>query len=315
MRALVFDGRLDVRDVPVPARSPETVLVRVTLAGICGTDLEIVRGYKQFRGVLGHEFVGEVVAARNSALVGRRVCGEINVWCGDCDMCDHGLHTHCLNRTVLGILGHHGAFAEYVDLPACNLHLVPDGVSDEQAVFTEPLAAAFQILEQAPPEPGDRVVILGDGRLGLLCAMALHSAGFEPLTLGRHPEKLAMLAARGLAARTVLEGLPSSVDYVVEATGSPSGFETAVEMLRPRGTLALKSTVAEPAPIDLSPVVVKEIRIVGSRCGPFDRALAALADRSVDPGCLVDSTYDLSDGVAALSRAATPGVLKVLLRP
>ncbi|MGQ9466732.1 MAG: MDR/zinc-dependent alcohol dehydrogenase-like family protein [Anaerolineae bacterium] len=316
MHALVYDGEaLRVReDYPRPVPPPGEALVRVRLAGICNTDLEIVRGYMGFRGVLGHEFVGVVEECAGPDLVGRRVVGEINASCGDCPFCRAGMPTHCPHRTTLGIMGRDGAFAEYLTLPVRNLHAVPDTIADEEAVFTEPLAAALEIMEQVHLRPTDRVVVLGDGKLGLLVAQALALTGCDLLTVGRHREKLAVLARRGIptALESEVEGL--TADVVVECTGKPEGFAAARRILRPRGTLVLKSTYHGRVEADLTGLVVDEITLVGSRCGPFPPALRLLQYGWVDVRALVSATYPLAQGVEAFARAAEPGVLKVLLR-
>jgi threonine dehydrogenase-like Zn-dependent dehydrogenase len=256
MHALQWDGATAaIVDRPEPHASPEVAVVRVTLAGICNTDLELTRGYLQFRGVLGHEFVG-VVAAGPAAWRGRRVVGEINFACGRCDLCAAGLRRHCRGRTVMGIVGADGAFAEYVAVPVANLHAVPDGVADEAAVFCEPLAAACEILEQVPAAARARCTVLGDGKLGLLAAQVLAAAGARVLAVGRHAEKLDLLRRRGIATALAAEWDGAPADVVVEATGSADGFALAVAATRPRGTLVLKSTVAHAVPLNLAPVVI-----------------------------------------------------------
>lgn len=313
MRALVFDGDLHVDDVQVPVPGPGEALIHVRHAGICGTDLEIIRGYKGFRGIPGHEFVGEVVASPTDTWVGKRVCGEINIGCGRCPECSSGLTTHCRNRRVLGILDYQGAFAEYLTLPLGNLHMVPAEVSDDEAVFVEPLAAAFEILEQIRVRSADRVLILGDGRLGLLCAQVLALTEGRVTLLGRHPEKMALVAGRGIDTVTSREDLGERFDIVVDATGTTSGLASAMELVRPRGTLVLKSTTAEAGRIDMSPAVVNEITIVGSRCGPFGPAMAALRRGEIAVTEMIWARFPLADGVTALQRAGEPGTLKVLL--
>ena len=320
MKALRFEnGQLRLSDLGVPAREGEA-LVRVRLAGVCNTDLEIVRGYAGFEGTLGHEFVGEVERAPGAPeLEGQRVVGEINAGCGRCQLCRAGDSRHCPARTVLGIVGRDGAFAEYLTLPAVNLLPVPDEVSDERAVFTEPLAAACGINERVKIETETRVAVVGDGKLGLLCAQALKAATGAGVTLvGRHDSKLEIVRGRGVRALKADE-LPASYDrsfdVTVEASGSPSGFETALRLLRPRGALVLKSTFHGTTELNTAPVVVDEISIVGSRCGRFKPALELLRRNAVETDALISDEFPLSEGPRALARAAEPGVLKVLLRP
>lgn len=312
MLALVFDQRLCLQERPLPER-PGEALVRVRRSGVCATDLEILRGYMGFSGVLGHEWVGIVEAAADPDWIGRRVVGEINVACGQCELCRRALPTHCTERTVLGISGRDGAFAEYLSLPVGNLHRVPDGVSDEQAVFTEPLAAACAILEQVSIRPTDRVAVLGAGRLGQLCARVLALTGAEVIAVARSPAKLERLPigiGRWTAeAAETLRGL----DVVVDCTGSSTGLELATRMVRPRGTIVLKTTVEAAHALHLAPWVIHEIAIVGSRCGPFAAALRLMEQGLVDPTVLIDEQYPLSQGIHALERARTPGILKVLI--
>ncbi|MET0622098.1 MAG: alcohol dehydrogenase catalytic domain-containing protein [Pyrinomonadaceae bacterium] len=319
MKALRFqNNRLSVADVPAPAREGEA-LVRVTLAGVCNTDLEIARGYAGFEGTLGHEFVGVVERAPGAPeLEGRRVVGEINAGCGRCPWCRAGDARHCPERTVLGIVGRDGAFAEYLQLPATNLVPVPDEVPDERAVFTEPLAAACAVAERVRFEPETRVAVVGDGKLGLLCAQALKATTGSGVTLvGRHDSKLEVARGRGVRVLRT-EDVPASYarafDVAVEASGSPAGLETALKLLRPRGTLVLKSTFHGTTELNAAPVVVDEISIVGSRCGRFRPALELLRRDAVEVDALVNSEFPLSEGVRAFERAAEPGVLKVLLR-
>lgn len=315
MRALVFDGdRAAVGERPDPVAAEGMAVVRVRQAGVCNTDLEILKGYMGFRGVLGHEFVGEVEAGP-ADWCGRRVVGEINFACGRCESCRAGLGRHCPTRRVMGILDADGAFAERVAVPVANLHRVPDALADEAAVFAEPLAAAFEIREQVPVQPGERAVVIGDGKLGLLAAQVLHDSGARVLAVGRHPEKLAILEARGVETRDADAFSPAAerAPLVVDATGSAAGFPMAVAATRPRGTLVLKSTVAERPSLDLAPVVIHEIQVVGSRCGPFEPALRALAEERVAVAPLVTERFPLSRAGAALERAAEPGALKVLV--
>lgn len=315
MRALRFDGTAPkVVDIDAPEPGPGEALLRVRRAGICSTDLEIAKGYMGFTGTLGHELVGEVLEHPDPTWIGRRVGGEINLGCGTCDRCAAGLSRHCATRTVMGILGKDGCFAERITLPVENLHPIPDGVSDDLAVFVEPLAAAFEILEQVRVDPSWRVAVLGDGKLGSLVTMVLAQTGAALTVIGRHADKLARLAPFARTARAD-EAVEGPFDLVVEATGSPAGFARARALTRPRGTLVLKSTFFGDTTIDMAPLVIDEITLVGSRCGPFDPAIRALAAGRVDPSPLIEATYPLADGVRAMARAAAPGARKVLLAP
>jgi len=298
-------------DLPEPQPPEGEALVRVLKAGICNTDLELLRGYYPFTGILGHEFVG--VVESEGPWQGRRVCGEINVACGDCRECRAGRPRHCERRSTLGIHARHGAFAERLTLPYENLQAVPGGVTDDEAVFTEPLAAAVEILEQVHVRPSDTVVVLGDGKLGLLCAQVLATTGCNLMALGKHPSKLRILEARGIRTALITDAPALRADVVVECTGQASGFAAACQFLRPRGTLVLKSTYAGSLTVDMSRLVVDEITLVGSRCGPFGPALDLLAQRRVDVGSLIEARYPLRDGVLALEKAAQPGTLKVIL--
>jgi threonine dehydrogenase-like Zn-dependent dehydrogenase len=315
MQALRWDGSaLLVADLPRPTADGATAVVHVRLAGVCNTDLELTRGYMGFRGVLGHEFVG-TVADGPAAWGGRRVVGEINFGCGRCEWCARDLGRHCPTRRVMGILNADGAFAEFVAVPAANLHAVPDGVTDDAAVFVEPLAAAFEILEQVRIAREQRCVVLGDGKLGLLAAQVLALTGARVLAVGKHDAKLAILTRRGIETVRLDRWDRARADVVVEATGSAAGFALAAAATRPRGTLVLKSTVAAETSLRLAPLVIDEITVVGSRCGPFAPALRALAEGRVDVTSLIAAEYGLGDGLAALRHAAEPGVTKVLLRP
>ncbi len=318
MKAIWLENnQIDVRDVPQPVREGEA-LVRVRCAGICATDLELVKGYYPYTGVLGHEFVGEVVSlppGQSSIQPGARVAGEINAACGHCEACRQGRPTHCEHRTVLGIVNRGGVFAEYTSLPLENLHLVPDTVPDEMAVFTEPLAAALEIQQQVQIRPSDRVLLVGAGRLGQLIAQTLALTGCGLRVLARHPLQQRLLALRGIQSIDENEIQPGRWDVVVEATGTAAGFDVARRAVRTRGTLVMKSTYKGDLSINFSAIVVDEITIVGSRCGPFAPALRLMERREVDPLPLIMADYALSDGVAAFERAAQPGVLKVLLRP
>ncbi|MBI3862227.1 MAG: alcohol dehydrogenase catalytic domain-containing protein [Planctomycetia bacterium] len=313
MRAVVLGAEsvTFTADYPAPIPAVGEVAVRVLCAGVCETDLQLVRGYMGFRGILGHEFVG---VAESGPFRGRRVVGEINASCGTCELCRQGLANHCPSRSVLGILNRDGAFADVVCLPQTNLHPVPDEISTRSAVFTEPLAAAFQIPAQVPLRSGQKVVVLGDGRLGNLCAQVLAREGCSVTVVGKHARKLALLSQLGLAT-VPLESLSRErrADLVVDCTGSPTGLATALEIVRPRGTIVLKTTVAGPQTLSLAPVVIDEVTIVGSRCGPFPRALVALRERQIDVESLIDGVYPLEEATTALDRAHTEPVLKFLL--
>ncbi|HEX7976226.1 MAG TPA: alcohol dehydrogenase catalytic domain-containing protein [Anaerolineales bacterium] len=301
-------------DVAIPELAQGEALVRLRLAGICSTDLEMIRGYYPFTGVPGHEFVGEVVQSpQDPAWVGRRVVGEINASCGQCEACRAGRPTHCERRTVLGISNRHGVFAEYLSLPLENLHAVPDSVPDEAAVFTEPLAAALEIQQQVQILPTGRVLLVGAGRLGQLIAQTLALTGCDLTVAVRHPPQMELLAGRGIRTCSESEVPEKKMDVVVEATGSPAGFTLARRAIRPRGTLVMKSTYAGDMQVNLSSLVVDEITLVGSRCGPFPPALRLLERRQVDPIPLIQARYPLTEGLAALERATQPGVLKVLI--
>jgi threonine dehydrogenase-like Zn-dependent dehydrogenase len=284
------------------------------LVGICNTDLEILRGYADFSGVLGHEFVGIIDQAEDSELLGRRVVGEINLSCGTCQACLAGLTTHCSERVALGIRGHDGALAEYLCLPATNLHYVPKAISDRMAVFVEPLAAACQIVEQIHVHPSDRAMVLGDGKLGLLIAQVLALTGCDLTVIGRHRDKLDILAERSICTRIDTEGLDATADLVVECTGRAEGFHTARRLLRPGATIVLKSTYHGQVQADLSSLVVDEIQVVGSRCGPFPAALRLLAQGLVDVEPLVEAVYPLQEARSAFEHASRRGALKILVR-
>jgi threonine dehydrogenase-like Zn-dependent dehydrogenase len=315
MAVVLRAGIPELVDRPEPAPRPDEATVRVLLAGICRTDLEIARGYMTFDGVPGHEFVGVVEESGDPAWVGRRVVGEINASCGACETCREGWPRHCPRRTVLGISGRDGAFAERLALPVANLHEVPAGMSDESAVFTEPLAAAHEILEQVSFGPRARVLVLGDGRLGQLCVAVLRRAGVSPTVSGRHAKKLERLARIGCPIVDAVRPIPREFDIAVEATGTPDGLRRALSAVRPRGTVVLKSTYHGGAQFDLSGLVIDEITLLGSRCGPFAPALEHLRD---DPSCvegLVTARFPLSEARDAFARAMDASSLKVLLEP
>ena len=316
MLAMCFDGEVVMRtDYPRPRCAHGEVLVEVSKAGICSTDLEVVKGYMGFSGVMGHEFVGKAVGGSRQ-WSGKRVVAEINCICGKCDMCKSGLANHCRNRTVLGIDGRDGCFAEYVTVPGRNCHEVPETVSDSEAVFIEPLAAAFQLIRQVKLAQSDRVVVLGDGRLAQLIVRVLRPRLRRMVMVGRHAAKLDAAEKQGV--QTILESdfVPAkNADVVVDATGSAAGFELAMRTVRPRGTIVLKSTfaVASAGGVNLAPLVIDEITVVGSRCGPFPVAIAALARREVDVSALISAEFALADGPAALAAAASGKSIKVLL--
>lgn len=315
MRALFFDKFLafDPRH-PEPDIAGGDTLLRMRQAGICATDLEISKGYMGFRGILGHEFVADVVSSPDKDLIGQRVVGEINIVCGRCDLCLSGLNTHCRNRSVLGILNHDGAFAEYVRLPRANLHVVPKNVDDDAAVFVEPLAAAYQVLKQVQLDSRKWVTVLGDGRLGLLVAQVIRETGCQIRVIGKHSQKLGLCEKWSIKARSVADIVPRhDQDVVVDCTGSASGIELALQMVRPRGVVVLKSTVAAGKPLNLAPVVIDEVQIIGSRCGPFREALTALAEKRIDVTSLIHRRMKIEQGVEAMALAGRPGVLKVLL--
>ena len=313
MKALWLENnKISLRDVPQPYTSNEA-LIKIRKAGICSTDLELVKGYYPYTGVLGHEFVGEVVDAEDASWIGQRVVGDINVFCNQCEQCLNGRPTHCENRTVLGIIKRDGTFAEFTQLPITNLHRVPDSVPDEMAVFTEPLAAALEIQQQVQVKPTDRVLLVGAGRLGQLIAQTLALTGCDLRVVARHALQQNLLKARGI--RVIAEGeiRPWRWDIVVEATGSPSGFSLARQAIRPRGTLVLKSTYKGEMSVNFSSIVVDEVNIVGSRCGPFEPALRLMEARQVDPTVLIANEFSLDEGLKAFERAAETGVLKVLV--
>lgn len=300
-----------VDDAPTPARPPGEALVRVRVAGVCDTDLQLARGYMGFRGIPGHELVGEVIAADDAAWLGRRVVANINAGCGACDDCRLRLGHHCATRTVLGILGRGGALAELTAVPTRCLVAVPDGLDDDRAVFAEPLAAALHVLDELGPGD-DRALVLGDGKLGILTAMVLARAGVATTLVGHHPHKLARAAGvDGVLEEALPAGLTAPV--VVEATGSAAGLARALSLCAPRGRLVLKSTIAGPHAVDLSPVVIHELTVQGSRCGDLGRAIERLATGWLDPRPLVDARFPLAAADRALAHAGTRGVLKVLV--
>jgi threonine dehydrogenase-like Zn-dependent dehydrogenase len=316
MEALVFDQTLRwTAQQPEPVPGEGEVLVAVRLAGICATDLEITKGYMGFTGIPGHEFVGTVVKGPR-AWRDKRVVAEINCVCGRCDMCQRGLSNHCRRRSVIGIQGRDGAFAEFIAVPERNLHEIPDTLSDEQAVFVEPLAAAYQVIRQCPIEKRMRVAVIGSGRLGLLVAQVLKTCGCQLEVLGRNPLTLDLCDKKGIQATPVGEVVArADRDVVVECTGSPAGFDLATRLVRPRGTLILKSTYAGDAPFNLAGPVINEVTLLGSRCGPFPDAIQALARREIDVESMISRRMPLSKGVEAFAAASDPRCIKVLLKP
>jgi threonine dehydrogenase-like Zn-dependent dehydrogenase len=319
VRALrVIDRKVVLADVDPPRPNDGEALIRVRRAGVCSTDLHIVRGYMGFEGTLGHELAGEVIECEDRSWIGRRVAGEINLGCGRCERCLRGMSRHCATRTVLGILGKDGCMAEYVTLPIVNLHVLPGTLSDDVAAFVEPLAAAYEILEQLHVAPGTRAVVLGDGKLGSLVATVLLQAGARVSVVGHHTHKLARLEALGAHIFYDERGEPivpdGSCDLAVDATGSASGFDMARKALRPRGTLVMKSTFhGRKLEIDAASIIIDEITLVGSRCGPFAPAIDALASRKIDPSASIDEVIPLSDGVRAIERASSSGASKIVI--
>src|SRR5580692_8478999 len=312
-------GKASIVNTPKPERPEGFALIRLLQAGICNTDLELQRGYYGFSGIPGHEFVGDVVAADSKDLIGRRVVGEINLACGFCSWCRRAMGRHCPARSVLGIVRHPGAFREFLTLPETNLHVVPESIPTEVAVFTEPVAAACEILDQARIPCGSVVAVLGDGKLGLLVSQVLQVNGYRVHQFGRHADKLRIAAKTGVTTELVKteirdENLPEATyQWVVDATGSQVGLHAAIRMVEPRGTIILKSTVHGEIPLDTAPVIVNEITLVGSRCGRFEPALELLRLGAVDVSSMISERMPLASAPAAFERAARKGVLKVLL--
>ncbi|MDH3611195.1 MAG: alcohol dehydrogenase catalytic domain-containing protein [Nitrosopumilus sp.] len=316
MKALRFDGKNINYLENYPNPDPNETLVRVSLAGICGTDLEILQGYMSYEGVLGHEFVGVVEESKNKKLIGKRVVGEINVGCENCDSCKNGMERHCPNRTVLGIFKRDGAFAEYLTLPEKNLHIIPDSITDEQAVFVEPIAAAFEIKDQISLNPDWNVALVGDGRLSQLIVSVLKTTCSNITCFGRHDNKLERLQKLGIKTKIGIDPAQQyNFDLVVEATGSNSGFLDSMKLVKPKGIVILKSTIASKENLDLTPAVVNEITLVGSRCGPFRPAINALESGIISVDELIDSVYPLEKFQEAFTHAKKSNVLKVVLRP
>ncbi len=315
MRGLVLEKTLHLqtsRSKPSPL--PEEATVQVLKAGICSTDLQILKGYMSYEGVLGHEFVGVVEQASNhSGLIGKRVVGEINAACRTCPTCLAGRPTHCPQRTVLGIQGRDGTFADYLSLPVENLHIIPDSITDEHAVFIEPLAAACEIPHLVFIQPTDRIIVIGDGKLGLLCTQVLALLGCDITLLGRHCQHHGWLESQGVALSNDASELSPGVDLVVEATGSPEGLATASRLVRPRGKIILKSTYHGQVAVNMTELVINEVSVIGSRCGPFAPALRLLEGQKIQVEPLIHARFSLEDGIKAMEQAAHSGTLKVLL--
>ena len=316
MKAVVFDNGLKLdNNYPMPVPQKGEALIKVNTIGICNTDYEITLGYMGYKGILGHEFTGVVEKAENKDLIGKRVVGEINCGCGQCDWCAQGLERHCFNRSTLGIWQREGCFAEYVCLPEKNLLVIPDNVTDEEAVFVEPLAAALEILEQVHIPPYKRVIVLGDGKLGLIIALALNAAGLDITLVGKHEEKLNIAKAQGVKTELLNNlKIEKAYDFVVEATGSITGFETSLALTNPRGTLILKSTIAASKEFNLAPIVIDEITVLGSRCGQFAPALRMLEQKRIDVKPLISDIYAIDDSIEAFERNKEKSSVKVLVK-
>lgn len=317
MRAIFFNGKEPTlrEDYPKPSLRQGETIIRVSLAGICGTDLEILQGYESFHGVLGHEFVGIIEESIQENMIGKRVVGEINCACHNCDFCATGLTRHCRNRTVLGISGRDGAFAQHLSLPNENLHVITSGLSEESAVFVEPTAAAFEILEQIHLEPNYEVAVLGDGRLGAIVSQVMRNVGSAVTCIGKHQRKISLISSLGINALRLEEINGSQrFDVVVDCTGSADGLHTAAKLVKPRGTIVMKTTTQKKSSVDLSRIVVDEVRIIGSRCGPFNPTIHALESGAVRTRELIDWVFPLSRALEAFKKASENEVLKVLLR-
>ena len=316
MKATFFDGKQIIFDNNYPDPEFNETVVQVNLAGICGTDLEILDGYMKYTGILGHEFVGTVVKSKNSDLIGKRVVGEINAGCTKCDFCIRGMERHCPSRTVLGILKRDGAFAEFLSLPEKNLHVIPDSISDEQAVFVEPLAAAFEINEQISLKPEWNVAVVGDGRLAQLIIQVIKLTCSNITCFGKHQNKLEGLIQSGIKIKIGIESTDEQLfDLVVEATGSNSGFTDTMKLVKPRGTVVLKSTITSRENLDLTSTIINEITLIGSRCGLFKPAIDALATGVISVNSMIDSTFSLDKFEDAIIHAKKPNTLKVFLKP
>lgn len=318
MRAVVFDNGLKLdKNYAKPSPRKGEALIKVNTIGICNTDYEITKGYMGYKGVLGHEFTGvvEEINADDKSLLNKRVVGEINCGCDECEWCNQGLERHCPNRSTLGIWQREGCFAEYVCLPVKNLLEIPENVSDEEAVFTEPLAAALEILEQIHIPPYKKIAVLGDGKLGLMIALALNAAGLDLILIGKHENKLEIAQKQGVKTKLLSDvEIKKEYDFVVEATGSISGFETSLALTKPRGTLILKSTIAASKEFNFAPVVVDEITIVGSRCGQFAPALRLLESGRIDVKPLISDIFEFDESIAAFERNKEKSSIKVIVK-
>ncbi len=313
MKALVFDRTLQIEEMARPKPAGDEALIRVRMAGICNTDIEITKGYMGFRGVLGHEFVGDVVASDRDEWMGKRVVADINLGCGECEYCRTGLQRHCPQRRVTGILEKDGAFAEFIAYPVTNLFTLPDSISDEEAVFIEPLAAACEILEQVHIEPIHCVAVVGDGKLGQLIAWVLRLTGCRLTVYGKSEQKLCLLEPLGIETTLSESPMNEKYDVVVEASGSPSGFAQALKLVKPRGLFILKSTMHEATSVNTAPLVMNEIHLIGSRCGRFEPAIRLMENRLIDVKPLISGIYPFENALEAFEQAEKPATLKVLL--
>jgi threonine dehydrogenase-like Zn-dependent dehydrogenase len=316
MKAVVLEGQeIQVKDIPKPEPTADEALIKVCKAGICNTDLELAKGYMEFEGILGHEFVGKVEECSDHTWIGKRVVGEINLYCGQCELCRVGMTKHCSKRDVLGILNKNGAFAEYLTLPLTNCHPVPDTLTDYEAVFTEPLAAALEVFERVEIGKGDQVLILGDGKLGLLVAQVMKHHAVKVACVGKHSRNLDLLKPLGIDIYQSGTDLERRFSVVVEATGNESGLQEALRLVLPRGIIVLKSTFHWKPQIDISKIVVDEVHLIGSRCGPFPKALHQLELKMLKIDGLIDGEFPLERSDEAFALAEEPGTLKILLTP